>query len=293
MVTPELFKQAVLIWLLFPAIGIPVCIIAHKIGHTGFTARLFVWFLIIPVFLFSAYLGETWFLILLVGCTILASLELVWIDTENSYTLHRYMITIFATLPWVFWAHYDDRYPFIFALVIILFSAVLYLVKYQDPHKSYHHICLSLILGLGLSFWILLHRLPNGFRFVLFAFSVIVISDIMAFLSGKMLAGLKLCPRLSPNKTWAGFIGGGGGAVLTSFIFWFAIPEFSLMQVIIAGILLAISGATGDLFASAVKRYHGIKDFSRMLGAMGGMLDRLDSLIGSGWIFFLYLKIIL
>jgi phosphatidate cytidylyltransferase len=56
-----------------------------------------------------------------------------------------------------------------------------------------------------------------GFGVVLFAFSVVAITDIMAFVFGKMLGGLRLCPVISPNKTLAGFIGGGFGAVLAAY----------------------------------------------------------------------------
>ena len=133
--------------------------------------------------------------------------------------------------------------------------------------------------------------MPGGFRFVLFAFTVVVITDIMAFLSGKMLSGLRLFPRLSPQKTLAGLIGGGLSALLVSYIFWFAVPELDFLNITAAGLLLAVSGSVGDLVASVIKRYHGVKDFSRMLGPMGGMLDRLDSLLGSGWAFFVYIKV--
>jgi len=288
-----ILRHAISIWLLFPAIAIPVSLIAHKLGHSGFISRLFVWFIIIPVFLFCSYYSTWLFFILLFCCTIIVSFELVGIDASNSNKISRHIIALSTSLPWLFWAQYDDQYPWAFVPVIIVISLFFYYLKYHDIRQVYHLICLNLFVGVSLSYWILLQRLSDGFRFVLFAFSVIVITDIMAFLSGKMLAGLKFFPKLSPNKTWAGFAGGGVSAVLTSFIFWFAIPELSHIQIIYAGILIAVSGATGDLIASAVKRYHRVKDFSRMLGPMGGMLDRLDSMIGSGWLFFLYLKIVL
>ena len=55
--------------------------------------------------------------------------------------------------------------------------------------------------------------------------------------------------------------------------------------------LLVIIGSAGDLIASLLKRHHGIKDFGGMLGPMGGVLDRLDSLLYSGWIFYLFLDL--
>ena len=283
-------KNALMVWLLFPAIALPVSLAARKMGHTDFLPRFFVWLAIIPIFLSASYLGGWFFFILLTGCCMAACLELVWLKQNPSYSIGRYVIVLTISLPWLFWAQFDGQFPWRLAVLVLIVSTLLCFFKYNAVGSRWHLVCLALVLGSSLSFWMLLQKIPGGFRFVLFAFTVVVMTDIMAFLSGKMLSGLRLFPRLSPNKTLAGFIGGGLSALLVSYIFWFAIPEFDFLNITVAGLLLAVSGAAGDLVASMIKRYHGVKDFSRMLGPIGGMLDRLDSMLGAGWVFFVYIQ---
>jgi phosphatidate cytidylyltransferase len=269
---------------------LPVSLAARKMGHTDFLSRFFVWLAIIPAFLSASYFGAWLFFILLTGCCMAACLELVWLKQNPSYSIGQYAIALSMSLPWLLWAQVDGQFPWQYVLFAITVPMLLCFFKRGSIGSRWHLVCLSLVLGTSLSFWVLLQKMPGGFRFVLFAFTVVVITDIMAFLSGKMLSGLRLFPRLSPNKTLAGLIGGGLSAVLVSYIFWFAIPEFNFLNITAAGLLLAVSGSAGDLAASVIKRYHGVKDFSRMLGPMGGMLDRLDSMLGSGWVFFVYIQ---
>ena len=285
--TDAILRHAVLTWLLFPAIAIPVSLTAHRLGHTDFFPRLLVWFVIIPIFLAASYLGELPFFVLLTGCCTASAIELVWLEAA-SRTLARYAATLSISLIWIIWAQIAMRFPW--QVIPCVMTASIWVYYLKSKHTgSWLPPYLALITGSGMSCWILLQK-DYGFGVVLFAFSVVVITDIMAFVFGKMLGGLRLCPVISPNKTLAGFIGGGLGAVLAAYIFWFAVPELNFISVTAAGILLGVSGSCGDLAASMVKRHHGIKDFSGMLGPVGGMLDRLDSLIGAGWIFLIFLK---
>lgn len=283
-------EKAIMVWLLFPVIGIPVSLAAWKTGNHDFLARLFVWFVIIPFFLFASYLGGWFFFSLLAGCCIAACFELMWLDGISSDRMTRLIMSLSISLPWLLWAQLDMRFPWQHVLPVIIISMLLCFWKPIAAGPRAHIICLSLVMGSNLCYWLLLQKI-YGFRFVLFAFTVVVITDIMAFVPGKMLGGPRLFPQLSPGKTLAGFVGGGVSAVLVSYIFWFALAELSFLQITTAGILLAVSGSAGDLLASFVKRFYCVKDFSRMLGPMGGVLDRLDSMLCSGWLFWFYIQI--
>ena len=95
-----------------------------------------------------------------------------------------------------------------------------------------------------------------------------------------------MCPSLSPNKTWSGFIFGILLAILTSIICYY-IKEYSLLNGLIFGLILAVFTQFGDLFESWVKRKHSIKDSGKFLPGHGGVLDRLDGLMLSSLILYI------
>jgi phosphatidate cytidylyltransferase len=139
---------------------------------------------------------------------------------------------------------------------------------------------------------VVLQSVENGFYYVLWVISVVVINDILSAVWGKLIKSPRLFPALSPNKSLAGYIGGSACAVWAGFIIWFVLPDFTATQVLIAALLVSVAGSAGDLFASRIKRQNGVKDFGTVLLTMGGILDRLDSLLSAGWAFFLYLKFV-
>lgn len=104
--------------------------------------------------------------------------------------------------------------------------------------------------------------------------------DTGAYLIGTCIGKHKLNPRISPNKTIEGSIGGWLVAAVCTFLFgYYFIEQMQLWEIIAAACLLPFSGQLGDLAFSAIKRCYSIKDFSQLLPGHGGILDRLDSLI--------------
>ena len=118
---------------------------------------------------------------------------------------------------------------------------------------------------------------------LLCAFAMPLMGDTFAYFGGRLLGKKKLCPRLSPNKTVAGsifgFVGGGIGGALVFLMqnVWNA--GAGLIMLIILGVICGGAGQIGDLFASSIKRYAGIKDYSRVFSEHGGVMDRLDSVL--------------
>lgn len=117
-------------------------------------------------------------------------------------------------------------------------------------------------------------------KLLAFFFLVCMGSDTGAYYVGKNLGKRKLVPKISPNKTWEGFVGGIllaiGFAALSTF--WF-FPELPYQVSIPLAIVMAIVGVGGDLAESAMKRGSDTKDAARILPGHGGLLDRLDSLL--------------
>ena len=108
-------------------------------------------------------------------------------------------------------------------------------------------------------------------------------SDIFAYLIGKNI-GKHHFTEISPNKTVEGSVAGIVGAIVISLIYTVIMNniynmQISLVMVAIIILILSFIGQIGDLTASAVKRYCGIKDFSELIPGHGGMLDRIDSVI--------------
>ncbi len=128
----------------------------------------------------------------------------------------------------------------------------------------------------------------DGLVFVLFLFAAVWAADTAAFFAGRLIGGPRLAPRWSPNKTWAGFLGGiaaagGVGGVMAL--------VFDLPFVAGAAGLGAALGAVaqlGDLFESWVKRRAGAKHSGRLIPGHGGVLDRLDGLIFATPVFALF-----
>jgi phosphatidate cytidylyltransferase len=103
-------------------------------------------------------------------------------------------------------------------------------------------------------------------------------SDIGGYVFGRLLGGPKLAPRISPKKTWTGFIGGLAAAVLASLAFdAIAIPGGTIPIWLAAG--LSTVSQAGDLVESAFKRRFGAKDSSRLIPGHGGLMDRIDGLV--------------
>jgi phosphatidate cytidylyltransferase len=102
-------------------------------------------------------------------------------------------------------------------------------------------------------------------------------TDIFAYFAGRAIGGPKLAPRVSPNKTWAGLIGGmAGAAVIGALAAW--LLELEPLYYF-AGAPLALLAQMGDLYESWVKRRAGVKDSGSLLPGHGGVLDRVDGLL--------------
>jgi len=124
-----------------------------------------------------------------------------------------------------------------------------------------------------------------GALLVIFIFITVWGVDIFAMFSGKFIGGPKLAPRLSPNKTWAGLVGAIAGAMLAACLGFVVVVGFGFgtagfQGMVALAIVLAIVAQLADLFESALKRKYDIKDSGALIPGHGGVLDRVDGLIG-------------
>jgi phosphatidate cytidylyltransferase len=107
--------------------------------------------------------------------------------------------------------------------------------------------------------------------------SLVWATDIGAFFAGRSIGGPKLAPKLSPNKTWAGLIGGIVAASLLAIVLHvqYGLP----WRMTLATPFLAVLAQGGDLYESWLKRRAGVKDSGNILPGHGGLLDRLDGVV--------------
>jgi phosphatidate cytidylyltransferase len=118
-----------------------------------------------------------------------------------------------------------------------------------------------------------------GLYAILYLFLVVWSADTGAFFMGKWIGGPKLAPSISPNKTWAGLIGGALSACLAGVLFaiWYGQTSVPILAGVSFG--LAIVSQCGDLGESFIKRFFGVKHTSGLIPGHGGVLDRLDGLV--------------
>jgi len=164
-----------------------------------------------------------------------------------------------------------------------LFSSLLILVAFiiRKVH-SVARVALGNLIIVFSCFCVIWLR--STFEVELFAWILlsVVATDIGAFFFGSIIGGIKLAPNISPNKTWAGLLGGIFSSLMVAWIFYLFWLEANNTSLFILAIILAIISQVGDLVESAYKRSYKIKDSSKLIPGHGGVLDRLDGHMAAG-----------
>ncbi len=145
-----------------------------------------------------------------------------------------------------------------------------------------------LYIGFAMAFVPVIRDDPRlGLAGIVWLILVVAAADIGAYFTGRTFGGPKLWPRVSPKKTWSGAIGGLVLAIVVALAFGMAM---GWPPGIAAGLSVgvAVASQAGDLIESALKRRWGVKDASRLIPGHGGVMDRLDGLVGGLWFFALY-----
>ncbi len=125
-----------------------------------------------------------------------------------------------------------------------------------------------------------------GFFFLLWA------NDTGAYLIGTPFGRRKLFPRISPKKTWEGFIGGAVIALATAWPVSLLFEDITLQDWLVVAAIVVVMGTLGDLVESMYKRNLGVKDSGTILPGHGGVLDRFDAVFLSVPVVFAYLQLV-
>lgn len=281
---------AALLWGIFLSVSAASTLFVRQLKKHSFFSRLAVWFVIIPLFLAALYFGEWTFFVLVSFSFLACYYELAKINEGTG--LRQHLLSLAVSVPWLAGAQLFGYSSWLVVPALLALAAVTYVLKTWTRDRWWNLPAFSFLLGICFSYWIYLNRL-GSFRLAFFVFSVVALFDIMAFVIGKTLGKYRPFPQISPNKTLAGYLGGFFCAVLAAYLLWFAVPELNFLQITLAGLLITVAGTSGDLFGSKIKRLHGRKDFSSLLGPMGGLIDRLDSQMITVGLFYYYLLVII
>jgi len=219
-----------------------------------------------------------------------------------SSTVYRafYVTALLAAM--VVSTHNASPINLFFSMAIVCWLiALLFICLYPAAQDFWSKKMALIIAGLPLfvpgwlAFFVLRNQSNHEFH-ILLLFFLVAAADIGAYFAGRTFGKYKLAVRVSPNKTWEGFVGGVLACtlllVITALIFSEQLPEMDLMRwfkLVIMGLVIAAFSVVGDLFESMVKRNRDVKDSGTILPGHGGILDRIDGLTAAAPVYALCL----
>jgi phosphatidate cytidylyltransferase len=249
-----------------------------------FWSRIVVALVLLPAVLGIVWLGGWWlFAVALVG-GLMALHELYAMGRGLRPIVLGGYIGLVLTLLGVQLGDVTWMLGGMFATVVVAF--ILYGFSDARPSAT-AAISLTLLgvvwVGGGFGCLMLLRAIPEDGRLVIFTVLIAVFADdTAAYFVGRTIGRHKMAPRISPGKSWEGFVGGTIAAMAVAFFAMYDQGYLTDLEALALGATVAFSSTLGDLFESAIKRDLGVKDSGRILAGHGGMLDRVDSILWAG-----------
>jgi len=210
----------------------------------------------------------------------------------------RVMIWCYIAIPIQFMLAYNGCFNlFVIFIPVVMFIFISFMLVIRgettEIGRSMSVIPTQLMLTVfSLSHLAFLLSLPpiagfnaGGRGLLLFVVFITEINDVFQFTWGKLLGRHAIIPKISPNKTWEGFIGGVLTTTVLGYFLRFLTP-FSEVESLVVSFVIACAGFVGDVVVSAVKRDIGLKDTGTLIPGHGGILDRIDSLAITSVVFF-------
>ena len=172
-----------------------------------------------------------------------------------------------------------------FKLLVVFFMTMAF-IEFLSLRSKNSNFIFWVFLGIcyvciGLSSLLVLRSIDNELNsyFTLMLFCGVTLNDTFAYIFGSLIGGKKIAPSISPNKTYAGLLGGLIGSIAFILLFHRFVFALSIVDQCTFVFIFSIIGFLGDLLESFLKRQANVKDSSRLLMGHGGALDRVDSLI--------------
>jgi len=260
-------------------------------------ARIGAWWKMCAIFGVSLLVGRTGSLILFGIISFQAMREYMTLVPTRRGDHRTLFWSFFVIMPLQYYLIGTQWYGF-FAIMIPVFAFVFVPTRIALSGETDHFLERAAKIQFGITICVyclsyapalLLLHIP-GFegrdaRLLLYLVIIDQMSDVLQYVWGKLIGRRKIAWRVSPNKTWEGFVGGVLTATALGTALWWATP-FTPLQSAGLSFTICILGFCGGLVMSAVKRDIGIKDFGVVIEGHGGVLDRIDSLCFAAPIFF-------
>ena len=231
-----------------------------------------------PAAVAAAWLGGMWFFAVMVAAVILLSIEWALMSAPRHYRAVAWAVGA-ALVATILVVQFGRLSTALVVMVVAAGAAALFARRQGQSGTDASYGVLYIGWPALLVIW--LREMPDGLGWTVFLFAVAWSADVMAFVTGSLLKGPKLWPRFSPNKTWAGFVGGliAGTAAGALSAVWLELSGLTPAWGAAVGFLAALATMGGDLWESALKRRFGVKDSGALIPGHGGLLDRVDGLM--------------
>jgi phosphatidate cytidylyltransferase len=190
--------------------------------------------------------------------------------------------------------------PFVLLATIAAFALIFFVEVFRNKENPTQNIASTIMgviyvaLPMSLMLFIPFMLSPDKWNPWIFLFYLFLVwgNDVFAYLVGISIGRHKMCPRLSPKKSWEGFFGGVLGSLAMGVLGAYVVEGNYLVWLGLA-LVVSLSSVVGDLVESMFKRDAGVKDSGNFIPGHGGMLDRFDALILSAPFAFVYLCVMM
>lgn len=234
-------------------------------------------------------LGGYWFIVLGLIATTIAAWEMVAMhDHSIKVPMWIKIPTTIAILGVVFIPSLSTI-GMILTPIWLLFIILCYVLKKINFETGCFYM--TTYIYIGFSFRALLEIRNHSLTLFIFLITIVMLTDSLAYLAGRFFGKHKLAPKISPKKTIEGAIGGWLAGAVFAVTFGLMNDLFTQTWILILlAVCLPIFSQIGDLFASAMKRKYGIKDYGKIFPGHGGVMDRVDSHLLAGIILYVVLN---
>jgi phosphatidate cytidylyltransferase len=260
-------------------------------------ARIFAWWIMVGVFGVALLIGRVASVVLFALTSFLALREFVTLTPTRPGDHRALFWAFFVILPAHYWLLATQWYGlWIIFIPVYAFLFIPIRAALAGDSERFLERTSKVQWGLMVCVFFVSHApaltilaIPGfegqGAKLLFFLVAVVQLSDVLQYVWGKLLGKTPVAPRLSPNKTLEGLLGGGLSATAVGAALWWITP-FAPWQAALLALVCVAMGFFGGLVMSAIKRDRGVKDYGELLPGHGGMMDRIDSLCFAAPVFF-------